>query len=191
MKSRKFTVRELLLIIIAAVIGLGIFYYEVVYKGFQNSIEKYATEDLESQAIVLQAQVIKKKQMEKYIEENEDKELGEVTIYNNLSNEIKELDRIFSSVDELVVTWSTPTLTETTVRRNANIAFEVVGYDNVVDLIIELTNCKYRCLLRDVSVAAEKDDLLNNIGNIKVSIDVTFFEKVDENSNLQGLTIVD
>lgn len=191
MKSRKFTVRELLLIIIAAVIGLGIFYYEVVYKGFQNSIEKYATEDLESQAIVLQAQVIKKKQMEKYIEENEGKELGEVTIYNNLSNEIKELDRIFASVDELVVTWSTPTLTETTVRRNANIAFEIVGYDNVVDLIIELTNCKYRCLLRDVSVAAEKDDLLNNIGNIKVSIDVTFFEKVDENSNLQGLTIVD
>lgn len=191
MKSRKFTVRELLLIIIAAVIGLGIFYYEVVYKGFQNSIEKYATEDLESQAIVLQAQVIKKKQMEEYIEENEGKELGEVAIYNNLSNEIKELDRIFSSVDELAVTWSTPTLTETTVRRNANIAFEVVGYDNVVDLIIELTNCKYRCLLRDVSVAAEKDDLLNNIGNIKVSIDVTFFEKVDENSNLQGLTIVD
>ena len=25
-------------------------------------------------------------------------------------------------------------------------------------LIIELTNCKYRCLLRDVSVAAEKDE---------------------------------
>lgn len=191
MKSRKFTVRELLLITLAAVIGLGIFYYEIVYKGFQNSIEKYNTDDLEAQAIVLQAQVIKKKQMEKYIEENEGKELGEVAIYNNLSNEIKELDRIFSSVDELAVTWSTPTLIETTVRRNANISFKVVGYNNVVDLIVELTNCKYRCLVKDVSITASKDNLLNDVGNIKVSIDVTFFEKIDENSNLQGLTIVE
>lgn len=190
MKSRHFTVRELVLLILAAVIGIGIFYYEVVYKGFQDSIERYKTDDLENETIILEAQVIKQKQMEKYIAENSDKELGEIAAYNNLSNEIKELDRIFSDVDELTVNWSNPTLTDTTVRRNANIAFNVVGYNNVVDLIKELTHCKYRCLVRDVNVSAVRDNLLNDTGIIKASIDITFFERVDENSNLQGLTIV-
>ena len=190
MKSRQFTVRDLILLILAAVIGIGIFYYQVVYKGFQDSIERYKTDDLENEAMILQTQVIKMKQMEKYIAENSDKELGEIALYNNLSNEIKELDRIFSNVDELTVNWSNPTLTDSTVRRNANISFNAVGYNNVVNLITELTHCKYRCLVRDVNISGVRDNLLNENGYIKASIDITFFERVDGNSNLQGLTVV-
>ena len=190
MKNRQFSARELILLILAAIIGLGIFYYEIVYKGFKDAIDKYDTENLETETMILEGQVINKKQMEKYITENSDKDLGEIAPYNNLSNEIKELDRIFSDVSDLSVTWASPTLTDTTVRRNANISFNIVGYDNVVDLINELTHCKYRCLVRDVSISALRDNLLDENGSIKVSVDITFFERVDENSNLQGLTIV-
>ena len=64
MMNRKFTTRELILMLIAAFLGLSIFYYEVVYKGVQETILSHDPETLQDQLTVYQAQAVKMKQME-------------------------------------------------------------------------------------------------------------------------------
>ena len=188
--SRRFTFREMILLIVCALIGLGIFYYEFAYKGFQNALNAYNVEDLENQVVVYQAQVAKKKSMEAYISEHQGENLGELAIYNNLANEINELGRIFEGIDDISISWGDPTLMDTTVRRNARVTLKTRGYDSVIRLVNNINNCAYRCLISDLSISAARNEVLDSSAQITVNIVITFFERIDENSNLEGLTIL-
>ncbi|MBR0417544.1 MAG: hypothetical protein IJI66_00060 [Erysipelotrichaceae bacterium] len=188
--GHRFTFRESFLLVICALIGLGIFYYQFAYKHFQSEMASYDVSNIESEVMVYQARLTKKKSMQEYIDANKGRKLGEIVLYNNLANEISEIGRIFDGVDDLSVSWSDPTLLDTIVRRNANISFSTTGYTNVVDLIEKLNNSTYRCLISDVSVTADKNEILNENAYIKANIRITFFERVDETTNLDGLTIL-
>lgn len=190
MLNHKFTLRESILLILCAIVGLGIFYYEVAYKGFQDSLNRYNVENLENDVMIYQAKLAKMKQMETYVEEHKNDYYGEIALYNNLANEISELGRIFAGVNDLSISWSDPTLTDVTVRRIANISFTTTGYETVRSLINSLNNSTYRCLISDLAINADTNEVLNAEGDIKVTIRVTFFETVDENTNLDGLTII-
>lgn len=188
----KFSFRESILLIVCALIGLGIFYYEAVYKSFISTIDSYNTETIQTEVMIYQNQLIQQKQMEEYLKEHANDVYGETAEYNNLANEIYELSEILSGVKDLSITWGDPTLTDTTVRRKASISFVTYGYSNVKNLINEIINCKYRCLVSDISISANsKDSTLNESSDIKVNLNVTFFEKVNNDTNLGGLTILD
>ena len=188
--SHKFTLRESLLLLLCAIVGLGLFYYEIVYKGFERSLEQYNVENLESEVMIYQQQLAKKKQMETYLEEHKNDTYGEIALYNNLANEIAELGRILNGVDNLSISWADPTLTGTTVRRNANISFTTVGYSNVTTLLRRINSSTYRLLISDLSVSTNRDEVLSDNSEIKVNLKVTFFERIDETTNLDGLTIL-
>ena len=190
MLKRGFTIREKILLFVCILIGAGIFYYQVIYKSFQNSMEAYDLSKIQNQAVILQAQITRKKTMEQYLEDHKDVTYGELALYNNLSKEISELATIFNGIDNLSISWSDPTLLNTTVRRNANVSFSVVGYSKVVELIKAINNCKYRCLISDLSISTNRDRVLNEDSTISVRIVITFFETIDENTSLDGLTIL-
>lgn len=189
--GRRFSFREQFLLVLCAVIGLGIFYYQFAYKHFEQSMATYDVSNIESEVMVYQAQLARQNSMQEYINANKGKKLGEIALYNNLANEISELGRIFEGVDDLSISWSDPTLLETIVRRNANITFKVRSYSSVRELIERLNNSTYRCLISDISVSADRDEILDENAYIKVNIKVTFYERVDETTNLDGLTILD
>lgn len=188
--ERRFTFRESILLLLCAIIGLGIFYYEVVYKNINDSLQSYRVEDLENEAIILQAQVARKKQMENYINSHKGENLGEIALYNNLANEILEVGRILNGVDNLSISWGEPTLIDTTVRRDANISFTTVGYGKVKNLISALNRNTYRSLISDLSITTDRDEVLSESSDIKVNVRMTFFERVDETTNLEGLTVI-
>ena len=188
--NREFTLRETLLIIICAFIGIGIFYYYVVYKNIKESLNDYNTENVQAEIQLAEAKVAKKKQMESYIANHKNDVKGEMVEYNNLAAEISELGRIFKGVDEITISWSDPTLTDSTVRRRAAISFSVVGYPTVVDLIGDLANNKYRSLITDISITTVRDAVLADSTRVRVTLNMTFYERVYEDTNLQGLTIV-
>jgi hypothetical protein len=190
MLNRRFTLRETILLVICAIVGLGIFYYEVVYKNIENSLQSYSVENLESEAMIYQAQLARKKSMEDYINSHRGENLGEIALYNNLANEISELGRILKDVDGLSISWGQPTLIDTTVRREANISFTTVGYSKIKSLIASLNRNAYRSLISDLSISADRKYLLNEDDEIKVNVRMTFFERVDETTNLEGLTII-
>ena len=47
--SHKFTLRESLLLLLCAIVGLGIFYYEIIYKGIERTIQQYSVDELETE----------------------------------------------------------------------------------------------------------------------------------------------
>ncbi len=190
MLKRGLTLREKILLLVCILIGLGIFYYQVIYKSFQNSMEAYDISNIQNQTVILQAQVARKKTMQQYLVDHKDDTYGELAMYNNLSKEIGELARIFEGIDNLSISWSDPTLLNKTVRRNANVSFSVVGYQRVVDLVKAIKNCKYRCLISDLSISTNRDRVLDDDSTVSVRIVITFFEMVDDNTNLEGLTIL-
>lgn len=190
MLKRGLTLREKILLLVCILIGLGIFYYQVIYKSFQNSMEAYDISNIQNQTVILQAQVARKKTMQQYLIDHKDDTYGELAMYNNLSKEIGELARIFEGIDNLSISWSDPTLLNKTVRRNANVSFSVVGYQRVVDLVKAIKNCKYRCLISDLSISTNRDRVLDDNSTVSVRIVITFFEMVDDNTNLEGLIIL-
>ncbi|MBQ3295277.1 MAG: hypothetical protein IJH00_02170 [Erysipelotrichaceae bacterium] len=190
MLKRGLTLREKILLLVCILIGLGIFYYQVIYKSFQNSMEAYDISNIQNQTVILQAQVARKKTMQQYLVDHKDDTYGELAMYNNLSKEIGELARIFEGIDNLSISWSDPTLLNKTVRRNANVSFSVVGYQKVVDLVKAIKNCKYRCLISDLSISTNRDRVLDDNSTVSVRIVITFFEMVDDNTNLEGLIIL-
>ncbi|MBO7676722.1 MAG: hypothetical protein J6S49_04335 [Erysipelotrichaceae bacterium] len=190
MLNRGFSIREKILLLVCVLVGLGIFYYEVIYRSFQNSMEAYDISKIQDQTIILQAQVSRKKMMEQYLIDHKDDTYGELALYNNLSKEISELARIFDGIDNLSISWSDPTLLNKTVRRNANVSFSVVGYEKVVELVKAINSCRYRCLISDLSISTNRDRVLDEYSTVSVRIVITFFETVDENTNLEGLTVI-
>lgn len=190
MLKRGLTLREKILLLVCILIGLGIFYYQIIYKSFQNSMEAYDISNIQNQTVILQAQVARKKTMQQYLVDHKDDTYGELAMYNNLSKEIGELARIFEGIDNLSISWSDPTLLNKTVRRNANVSFSVVGYQKVVDLVKAIKNCKYRCLISDLSISTNRDRVLDDNSTVSVRIVITFFEMVDDSTNLEGLIIL-
>ena len=190
MLNRGFSIREKILLLVCVLVGLGIFYYEVIYRSFQNSMEAYDISKIQDQTIIMQAQVSRKKMMEQYLIDHKDDTYGELALYNNLSKEISELARIFDGIDNLSISWSDPTLLNKTVRRNANVSFSVVGYEKVVELVKAINSCRYRCLISDLSISTNRDRVLDEYSTVSVRIVINFFETIDENTNLEGLTVI-
>jgi len=189
--KHKFTSRELLLIIIAAFLALGIFYYELVYKSVVNSVNTYDVTSLQDQLIIEQAKASREKQMKDAIEaEKANPSTGEVEVYNNLANEVNELGRILNgSAEEVSISWASPTLTDTTVRRIATISFKAESYDTARSLIKSINDMKYKNSISKISLAHSTSS--TDTSTVTVSMTLTFFETTTGATSLEGLITTD
>lgn len=186
--NHKFTARETLLILICAVLALGIFYYEFAYKNLKKQIDSYSTENLTDELTVAQAKVAKYQQMKKAIADGSESK-GTVAVYNNQTAEIAELgDILNSSARNIKITWDDPTLSGTTVRRNAEISFDTTGYTAARNLVDEIINCKYRNVASDIEIKSNTDLPLSNSDDITSTMTVTFFETTTGAASTKGLT---
>ncbi len=188
MLNRKFTLRETILILIAAILALGIFYYQVIVKTYNEAKVIYNVSSLEDELTVLTAKASRKKTMEDYISKHDDEVVGEVAVYNNLANEIEALSSIFDEkVENVSITWNEPTVSNKTVRRNANITGSVSSYDQAKQILKEIANLKYRCIVTQVSMSTDSDSSLNRSDTVNLSMTVTFYETTEGSTNTSGL----
>lgn len=186
--KHQFTARELLLIVVAAVLAVGIFYYELVYKNVMSSIKKYDTAELVDTLTVAQSKAASEAQMKKVIEqETANPSTGKVVVYNNLANEVSQLGVILNGTAENVsITWSSPTLTDTTVRRQATISFSAGNYETARALIQSIANMPYKNCINNVSLSGNANTT-DNVTTYTVSISLTFFETINGATSTEGL----
>ncbi len=188
MLNRKFTLRETILILIAAILALGIFYYQVIVKNYNEAKVIYNVSSLEDEMTVLTAKASRKKTMEEYISKHDDEVVGEVAVYNNLANEIEALSSIFDEkVENVSINWNEPTVSEKTVRRNANITVSCSSYDQAKQIVREIANLKYRCIITQLSMSTDSDSSLNRTDTVNLSMTVTFYETTEGSTNTSGL----
>lgn len=188
MLNRKFTLRETILILIAAILALGIFYYQVIVKDYNEAKVIYNVSSLEDELTVLSAKASRKKTMEDYIEKHNDEVVGEVAVYNNLANEIDALASVLNeNVENVSINWNEPTLSNKTVRRNANITFNASSYSIAKQIVKDIANLQYRCIVTQLSMSTDSDTSLNRTDKVSVLMTVTFYETTEGSTNTSGL----
>ncbi len=192
MLNHKFTLRETILLLVAAFLALGIFYYQVVVKNYNEAKELYNTSGIAEELTILQAKVAKKQSMEDYLSKHSNDSYGEIAVYNNLSNEISALANIFDGkVDNVSISWSEPTLDGTIVRRNASISFKTNNYALTKNLVSNINSLKYRVIITNLSITSDNKENLSSSSSISVNMNLTFFETTVGATNTSGLTIVE
>lgn len=192
MLNHKFTLRETLLLLVAAFLALGIFYYQVVVKNYNEAKELYNTSGIAEELTILQAKVAKKQSMEDYLSKHSNDSYGEIAVYNNLSNEISALANIFDGkVDNVSISWSEPTLDGTIVRRNASISFKTNNYALTKNLVSNINSLKYRVIITNLSITSDNKENLSSSSSISVNMNLTFFETTVGATNTSGLTIIE
>lgn len=192
MLKHKFSFRETVLVLIAAVLALSIFYYQVIYKNYQDALKQYDSSNVTEQLTVLTAKAARMKNMETYVQEHEGKAIGEVAVYNNLSNEIDALANVVNNRAKSVsISWSEPTLTDNIVRRNADITVVTDSYAEAESLINDIANLKYRCVISSLSVTGANATSVDAADSVTTVMSVTFFETTDGASSTSGLTVAE
>ena len=191
MLNHKFTLRETVLVFVAAVLALGIFYYQVVYKNYQSALKQYDTTNVQEEVTVLSAKASKMKHMQEYIDAHEGTSSGEVAVYNNLANEIDALAEVFTGASNVSINWQEPYVADTIVRRNADITLEVPSYSDAETIIDSIANLKYRCVISTLSINGGDTDNVSVSNTVTVSMSVTFFETTDGAANTNGLVTQD
>lgn len=86
MLKYKFSNREIILLLIAVMLGLGLVYYSVILKSYNENVAKYDTANLETELAISDSKLAKYQDMKNYIEQYEDVYVGSVVSYDNIVN---------------------------------------------------------------------------------------------------------
>ena len=189
MLKYKFSNREIILLLIAVMLGLGLVYYSVILKSYNENVAKYDTTNLETELAISDAKLIKYQDMKNYIDQYEDVYVGSVVSYDNIVNLFYNFsDVLDGKVKGINITVGDPIELETIVRRDVTISFIANNNEIVNNILSNFEDCEYRVIINKVQVSTKEDGYnLNNSGEVNASIVLTFFETTKDAKYNYGL----
>ena len=159
MMSHQFTKKETVLLLLLTAMIMGLLYYQFVYKDIQNKKAMYDTAAIEDEILSEQTKRAQIDKMKKEIEENQNNEnAGYVATYDNQKAEITSLNDILAEADTFSLGFDKATAVDDAVRRNINVSFTAKDYRTAKAIISALHDSEYRCLIRDLTITANKTD---------------------------------
>ena len=192
MKSRlnyTFSRKELALLLLLVIVCLVMIYYRFVYVPIQDQIASYDTVYLEDQIVIEQAMAMKIMAMKEEIEASHESELAEIATYDNLKAEIIELNQIVADAKEFNFSFQQPYAEGNVVRRNITLTFTAEDYEEAEKIIRALYGCKYRCQIGDMSISSTSNSRNVQEGDVKVTLQATFFETLYGAETTEGLAV--
>ncbi len=189
MLKYKFSNREIILLLIAVMLGLGLVYYSVILKSYNENVTKYDTTNLETELAISDSKLAKYQDMKNYIEQYEDVYVGSVVSYDNIVNLFYNFsDVLDGKVKGINITVGDPIQLETIVRRDVTISFIANNNEIVNNILSNFEDCEYRVIINKVQVSTKEDGYnLNNSGEVNASIVLTFFETTKDAKYNYGL----
>lgn len=136
-------------------------------------------QQLESRREELLAQKITLNRMEQVLEEKQEEETGILAVYNNLENEIQELNLILSRAETYQISFQEPQEEQGLIRREVWLDFTVKQYGEMRDILQQLQNGRYRCILKQAEIFAREGDVFQG-GLLEGSVRATFYERVGD-----------
>ena len=186
MMSREFTSREKILLVVLCVLLLGIAYYEFIVKDVEETIKQYDTEDLETELLIEQTRAQNIMDMEAEMKNAKAQTGSVVASYSNIKNEISALNDIFSAASTYNFDFNQAIKDGDAVRRDISVSFTAGSYSTAESIIAKLHDCKYRCLIRNISINTSSGEGIGS-GEVSVSLTVTFFETMYNANTTDGL----
>ena len=189
MLKYKFSNREIILLLIAVMLGLGLVYYSIILKSYNENVTKYDTTNLETELAISDAKLIKYQDMKNYIDQYEDVYVGSVVSYDNIVNLFYNFsDVLDGKVKGINITVGDPIELETIVRRDVTISFIAKNNEIVNNILSNFENSEYRVIINKVQVSTKEDGYnLNNSSEVNASIVLTFFETTKDAKYNYGL----
>lgn len=189
MLKYKFSNREIILLLIAVMLGLGLVYYSVILKSYNENVAKYDTANLETELAISDSKLAKYQDMKNYIEQYEDVYVGSVVSYDNIVNLFYNFsDVLDGKVKGINITVGDPVELETIVRRDVTISFIANNNEIVNNILSNFEDCEYRVIINKVQVSTKEYGYnLNNSGEVNASIVLTFFETTKDAKYNYGL----
>lgn len=193
--NRNINKREQALILVLVIALLATIYYEFIWKNVEQAKVTYDTADLETEMTQQLAIAANIKNMEAEIEANKENKTGEISTYNNLTNEINQLNDIFGSAQNFSFGFDQTVADGDAVRRNISCSFTDTDYKTAKQRLQALHDCPYRCLITNLAISPttiegmEGDEKNIADGPVAVSLNVTFYETLYNATTTEGLDI--
>ena len=187
--NRSFSTREKwLLLILALVLVAGAYYYLVVKNVTDTLIaNQQQLEELQIQIDEQSSIALARGRMEAELAELGDGEsLPEVAVYDNIRNELNELDALMATAASYDLTFDQPELDGSLVRRTVSVSFTVSDYRAALDVVKALENGTYKCLIENFALNGKlRAD--GSVESVSATMDVTYLESTNGSTNLGGL----
>lgn len=187
--NRSFSTREkVLLLVLAVVLVIGAYYFLVVKNvadtltANQQQLEEIQIQ-IDAQNTIAQA----RSRMEAELAELGDGEsLPEVAVYDNIRNELNELNALMAAATSYDLTFDQPELDGSLVRRTVSVSFTTPDYRSALDVVKALENGSYKCLINEFTLKGKlRAD--GSVENVSATMDVTYLETTNGSTNKGGL----
>ena len=124
MKQKKIPFKRLAIVLFVFLL-FGVLYYQFVWKSTRQTLETYSEESLEDEWMLVQAKAQKIKEMKQSMEKQKKEHQGIIADYNNLQNEMLELNSILKQTTAYQMDFEDPTIDDSIIRRNIHISFYI------------------------------------------------------------------
>ena len=186
--NRGFTTKEKVLLVIMFLIIIGLLYYQLVDKPVRTSLEQAEVESnaLESELLVARAKEQQLLRMQAEIDELiASGKVREMPSYNNAKAVNALLNDILGEMG-YTITFSTVTRSGDQVRRKISVNFTAPNYDTVRQVMQELSESPYRCLVENVSCSIAISRYGKEV--INTSLTATFYETMVGATTYSGVS---
>lgn len=186
--SRDFTTKEKVLLLILAAILILAGYYLFVDQPVRSALDsaKSQQEELNTELLVLQSRAASLSSMQSELDDIEKSgKLGKMGSYNNSKAELDELNDILKETKAYDINFNDVTRDGDLIRRSFSLTYTAPDYDKAADIITQLCEGEWRCLISDLQFIADKDNLEE--GDVKVGVTATFYETMEGGTPDSGL----
>lgn len=180
MKKVKLTARETVMLVFLVVLLVGVIYYMGFYTPLQEELASIANQSsqVDSEISTAMVKVNSMDAMQAELDEILSRpadEITEIAPYDNKEVVLTQLYGILGQAQDYSLNFTDPKVEDDgTVRRNISMSFSCANYTAAKAIIKDLTDSQWRCLVSNLSIVANGDDLLSS--PVTVSATITFFE---------------
>lgn len=180
--------KRLISLLLFAGVCLGFGWYFGIYRPITQRIQAADTISLENQIALEQMRSDKLQMMQEEIDRNRMSGKPVVPSYNNLKQEIDELNQIFSKAYRYEIQFSEPEADGMNIRRMAAVTMQAESYDAAVSLLTELVQGPYRITLQNISISGNMADKTGSQdGGVSVSFQMIYYETRYDAETEEGL----
>jgi len=180
MKKSKLSARESVMLIFLVVLIIGVGYYMGFYTPLQNELASIASQcsNIDTQITTSMAKISRMDDMQEELDEILSRpadQITEIAPYDNKEVVLNQLYGILGQAQDYSLNFTDPEVQKDgTVRRNISMTFRCADYDSAKAIIRDLTDSHWRCLVSNLSIASESENMMEN--GVTVTATITFFE---------------
>lgn len=187
--NRSFSSREKGLLLVLVVLLVGACYYFLVVKNVADTVvaNEQQLEDIQLQIDQQTMLASVRQRMQAELDElGKQQPVPEVAVYDNLKNELDQLNALMASAITYDLKFEQPVLDGQLVRRPVTVSFTTSSYSAALDVVRALENGAYRCEIMNFSMTGK---LLadGSVESVASTFNVTYLETTNGSANLGGL----